>query len=176
MRDFYGSYLSLGQIPVPIIAAVNGAAVGAGMCLAAAADLRVVAKSAKIGVNFTHLGISPGMGATFNLPPLMGNQWATYMMLSGELISGAEAAARGFAITVADDADKTLLEAIRIANILAANSPIAVRQTIRSLRTQFEAGLEAALVREADAQAHCLGHADFTEGLSAVEAKRTPKF
>lgn len=176
MRRFYSLFLSIRSLPVPVIAAVNGSAVGAGCCLTGAADLRVVARPAKIGVNFTRLGISPGMAGTHFLPQVFGGQFATWLMLSGDLVSAEEAHANGYSLQLLDTPEATVAEAIRRATVIAASSPIAVRQTVRALRLRSSDGIEASLTREADAQAHCFGHPDFVEGLRAIESKTTPKF
>lgn len=176
MRRFYSLFLSIRSLPVPVIAAVNGSAVGAGCCLAGAADLRVVARGAKIGVNFTRLGISPGMAGTHFLPQVFGGQFASWLMLSGDLVSAEDAHANGFSLALLDTPQAAVDEAVRRALVIAAASPIAVRQTIRSLRLRSSDGVEASLTREADAQSHCFGHPDFVEGLRAIEEKTPPKF
>lgn len=176
MRRFYGLFLAILQLPVPVIAAVNGSAVGAGMCLTAAADLRVVSRTARLGVNFTRLGISPGMAGTHFLPRVFSPQFASWLMLSGELITGDEAHAHGYSLACLDSPEATLAEALRRADIIAAASPIAVRQTARSLRLRALDGLEASLTREADAQTHCFSSPDYIEGLRAIESKTEPRF
>jgi hypothetical protein len=72
----------------PVISAINGSAIGAGLCLALACDLKIAAKDAKLGVTFAALGFHPGMGASHYLPKLVGNQLATKMLLLGDLITG----------------------------------------------------------------------------------------
>jgi enoyl-CoA hydratase len=72
MRSFYKLFLSVRDLPCPTIAAVNGAAIGAGLCVALACDVRVASGEAKLGLNFTALGLHPGMGATWTLPRLVG--------------------------------------------------------------------------------------------------------
>jgi enoyl-CoA hydratase len=176
MRGFYSLFLSIRQLPCPVVAAINGPAVGAGACLAAACDLRLISKTAKFGVNFTKLGISPGMAGTHFLPQAFGQQFATFLMLSGELVSGEEAHANGLSLRLLDSPEATVEEAHRVAKAIAAASPIAVRQTIRSLRLRSGAGLEASLTREAEAQAHCFSSPDFEIGLNALANKTEPKF
>lgn len=86
MRAFYSLFLHpLRNLPVPTISAINGAAVGAGLCLTLATDLRVAAKSAKLGFTFVHLGLHPGMGGTFFLPRLVPPQVANRLLLTGEV-------------------------------------------------------------------------------------------
>eukprot|EP00030_Apusomonadida_sp_AF-17_P001192 a180562_9.p1 GENE.a180562_9~~a180562_9.p1 ORF type:complete len:311 (+),score=91.99 a180562_9:30-935(+) len=173
MRAFYERFLSVRSLPVPVIAAINGHAVGAGLCLALATDVRIAQRGAKLGVNFLKLGLHPGMGSTFTLPALVGPQAAAKLLLGADLVDATEAHELGLVAAVADSAvDAALPLAARI----ASNSPAAVRATVRTLRTSFGAGLDAALWREADAQAHSYATRDMREGLSAVRDKREPLF
>src|SRR3990170_7604312 len=91
MREFYGLFLSVRDLPCPSVAAIHGAAIGAGLCVALACDLRVAARDAKLGLNFTRLGIHPGMGATWTLPRLVGAAHAADLLLSGRSLDGDEA-------------------------------------------------------------------------------------
>jgi enoyl-CoA hydratase/carnithine racemase len=91
MRRFYERFLSVRRIPVPVIACINGPAIGAGLALALACDVRVADKAAKMGITFVSLGLHPGMGSTFNLPKLVGHQQASLLMLTGKVIDSAEA-------------------------------------------------------------------------------------
>ena len=83
MGRFYQLYLSVRDLPCPTIAAVNGAAIGAGLCVALGCDIRVAARDAKLGLNFTRLGIHPGMGATWTLPRLVGPARAAELLFTG---------------------------------------------------------------------------------------------
>eukprot|EP01116_Phalansterium_solitarium_P005549 TRINITY_DN1732_c0_g1_i2.p2 TRINITY_DN1732_c0_g1~~TRINITY_DN1732_c0_g1_i2.p2 ORF type:complete len:315 (+),score=29.76 TRINITY_DN1732_c0_g1_i2:53-946(+) len=175
MRQFYQRFLEIRKLPVPVISAINGAAVGAGLCLAMATDLRIAAKEARLGVTFAGLGIHPGMGATFFLPKLLGNQIASRLLLTGELIDGVEAERIGMVLQ-AVDADKVLPTAQDMARRIADQSSVAVQTCVRTLRTNQETGLEAALWREADSQAICYASPDLKEGVAAVREKRKPNF
>ena len=86
MRDFYARFLSVRSLPVPVIAAVNGPAIGAGMALACACDIRIAAPDAKLGITFVGLGLPPGMGSTHWLPTVVGPQRAAELLLTGEVI------------------------------------------------------------------------------------------
>lgn len=173
MMNFYSSFLSVREIPVPVLAAINGHAVGAGLCVALACDLRIVQRGAKVGVNFVRLGLHPGMASTHSLPLLLGQQNAARLLLTGDLVSAEEAVSLGLALSMADDA---LAEALRLAERIAAASPHAVRATLRTLRTKWNADLQASLWREADAQAHSYATRDMQEGLRAIKEKRDPVF
>jgi len=177
MRNFYSLFLTpfRVRIPVPTIAAVNGAAIGAGLCLALAMDLRIVAKSAKLGVSFTNLGLHPGMGSTHFLPLIVGHQQAARLLLTAEHISGAEAEKMGLALEAVED-DAVMSRALALASKIASQSPNAVRATTLSLRMNTSAGLERALQREADAQAVCYATKEYSEGLASIIEKRPPSF
>merc|ERR1719334_1174120 len=104
MQDFYKKFLVLRSIPVPIIAAINGPAVGAGLCLAmGGSDIRIAGKKAKMGVTFTKLGLHPGMAATHFLPSIVGPQVASDMLFTGRLIEPDEALKVGLVAQVASD-------------------------------------------------------------------------
>jgi enoyl-CoA hydratase len=176
MLRYYDRFLSLRRVvPVPTIAAINGAAVGAGLVLAMTCDMRVVANDAKLGVNFSRIGIHAGLGSTHFLPALLGNQNAAYLLLTGQLVSGVEAREMGLALA-AVPRPEVLERALRIAGEVAAASPVAVQATLRTLRARQDEGLPRALQREADSQAHCYAHPDLAEGLAAIKGKRSPHF
>ena len=98
MRDFYELFLAVRDVPVPVVAAVNGHAVGAGLCVALGCDLRVVAEDARVGLNFARLGLHPGMGGSWFLPRLLGAQQAARWLYTGALVDGRTAAAQGLAV------------------------------------------------------------------------------
>lgn len=175
MRAFYRRYLSVRQLPVPVLAAIQGPAIGAGLCLALACDVRIAATKAKLGFTFVSLGLHPGMGATFLLPALVGPQTASRLLLTGDVIDGEEASRLGL-VAEAVSAEETLPVTLAYARRMAAAGPVAVRSTARSLRLQDERGLEQALWREADAQAQCYATSDFLRGISAVRDKSAVRF
>lgn len=175
MRAFYRRFLSLRTLPVPVLAAVNGPAIGAGMCLALACDLRVCARDAKLGLTFVGLGLHPGMGATHLLPTLVGHQTASRLLLTGDVIDGEEALRLGLVAELADT-DQVLPKTLALARRMAAAGPVAVRATVRSLRLVADEGLERALWREADAQAHCYATGDLRRGIEAVRTKSKAAF
>jgi enoyl-CoA hydratase len=175
MRDFYGRFLSLRTLPVPVIAAINGPAIGAGFAVTLACDMRIVADDAKVGLTFATLGLHPGMGSTHFLPFLIGPEKASKLLLTGCVISGKEAFDMGLA-TESVPKDTVLVAARMLAGQIALASPVAVRTTIRTLRMKAEINLEQALQREADCQAHSYNMSDLQEGLEAVKAKRPPNF
>jgi enoyl-CoA hydratase len=174
MQAFYRRFLTVRDLPVPVIAAINGHAVGAGLCVALACDLRIVASDAKVGLNFARLGLHPGMGGSWLLPRTVDPQRAAVWLYTGRLVSGAEAADAGMALE-ATPADEVLPTALRLAAEIANASPVVVRQ----LKTTLAAAapdLEAALAREAASQAVNYGTEDLREGLQAGRDRRAPTF
>jgi enoyl-CoA hydratase len=157
------------------VAAINGAAVGAGLCVALACDLRVAARDARMGVNFSRLGIHPGMGATWTLPRLVGPAHAADLLLTGRLLDGEEAARIGLA-NRAVERDQVLPEAMTLARQIAEAAPLAVRGTRAALERAMDATLEDQLSFEADRQAECYETDDLREGLDAARARRAPSF
>jgi enoyl-CoA hydratase/carnithine racemase len=175
MLPFYRSWLSIRELEVPTIAAVNGAAVGAGLCLALAADLRYAADTATMSVPFTRLGIHAGMAATWLLPEVAGLGLAREMLLTGRVVTGAEAAAAGLvnrAFPAADLAGEVAAIAARIAGC----APIATRLTKVALASGGHADFDAALQWEALAQPITMATADLREGLAAARDRRAPVF
>jgi enoyl-CoA hydratase/carnithine racemase len=175
MRAFYGLFLSVRELPCPTIAAINGAAVGAGLCLALACDARIASATAKLGLNFTALGLQPGMGATWTLPRLVGPAHAAELLYSSRILTGAEAAAIGL-VNRAVAPEAVLPAAREMATAFATNGPLAVRGVKRALARSFSASLEDQLDFEADVQARCFASEDVHEGLAAAREKRLPRF
>jgi enoyl-CoA hydratase/carnithine racemase len=176
MRRFYARFLSIRKLPVPVVACINGPAIGAGLCFAMAADVRVTHDKAKLGFTFVGLGLHPGMGATHTIALAAGAQTASRMLLTGDIVGGQEALALGLVTASCADAPAALAETLGIARRIAAQSPLAVRATLQTLRQTADFGLDAALQREADAQAQSYASADYAEGLAAIKAKVTPSF
>jgi enoyl-CoA hydratase/carnithine racemase len=174
MLWFYDSFLGILDLEIPLIAAINGHAIGAGLCVASACDIRIVSTGAKLGFTFVKLGLHPGMGATFVLPQVLGNAAARELLLTGRVIEADEALRVGLVSKlVAPDA--LLAEAQKIAEEIAANGPLCVKQLLRSVRAPALT-LQEALQREASAQADNYAGAEFLEGVQATMEKRKPNF
>ena len=174
MLEFYARYLSITDLAVPTIAAVRGAAIGAGLCVALACDLCVVDADAKLALNFAQLGLHPGMGATYLLPRRVGAQRAAELLLTGRRFHGVEAAQLGVALE-AVPADVVLARAQALAGQIARNAPLAVRALKASLGLD-PAALRAALGNEAFRQAESYGSEDLGEGLAAAVERRAATF
>jgi enoyl-CoA hydratase/carnithine racemase len=173
MLDFYRTWLSIRSLEVPTIAAINGAAVGAGLCLALACDLRYAAEDAKLVVPFTKLGIHPGMAATYLLPEAGGLPLAREMLFTGRTVTGAEAERYGL---VNRAVPNVLDEALRAAAEIAEKAPVATRLTKAALADGGPPSLETALRWESLAQPVTMASGDLVEGLAALKEKRAPKF
>jgi enoyl-CoA hydratase len=175
MLPFYRAWLSIRRLEVPTIAAVNGHAVGAGLCLALACDLRYAAAGAKLGVPFVRLGMHPGMAATWLLPEAIGHAHARDLLLTGRMVDADEALRLGLVSRVLDDATFHD-EVLRVATGVAATAPVPSRLTTLALRDGGHADVEAALQWEALAQPVTLATADLQEGIAAAREKRPARF
>jgi len=174
MLDYYQRFLCVRELSVPVVAAVNGAAVGAGLCLALACDMMIVATDAKLALNFVRLGLHPGMGATHYAPLRFGAPRAMELLCTGRFFSGEDALAWGGALE-APGASQVLARATAIAHEIASSGPVSTRALTASLRAA-DAGLPAALAREAVAQAASYGSAELQVGLLAAREKRAAQF
>lgn len=174
MLDFYSRYLSILDLPVPTVAAVEGAAIGAGLCVALACDMCIVSEDAKLALNFVQLGLHPGMGATWLVPLRTGPQRAAELLLTGRRFDGREAVRLGLALE-ATPATETRTRARALATGIASNAPLATRGLKQRLGLD-RAGLHRALAEEARLQAESYGSSDLGEGLAAAAARRPPVF
>jgi len=171
----YEPFLSLLDIEVPVIGALNGHAVGGGFGLALICDLRIGARDAKYGANFVKLGLAPGMAISYLLPRLAGVARANELLLTGRLIDGGEAERLGI-LNRAVAAGDVLGEALALARSIADNAPLAVRATKRAIQRGLELQTRDAARLEAFAQAETITTGDAREGIAALLAKRPPRF
>ncbi len=167
--------LAFHALEVPVIAAVNGPAIGAGLDLACMCDVRIAAKSARFAESFVRVGIVPGDGGAWLLPRVIGFSRATELALTGEMIDADAALACGLVSHVVDD-DALMAKAREVAGKIAANPPHAVRMTKRLLREGQTATL--ANILEMSAAMQSLAHAtrDNDEAIDAFMEKRAPVF
>jgi enoyl-CoA hydratase len=174
MMAFYRAWLSIRSLEVPTIAAVNGHAIGAGLCLALACDIRYAAEGAKLAAPFVKLGMNPGMAATYLLPNVVGEANARELLLTGRTVEAEEArrlglVSRVFAPDVFADEVTTIAEGI------AATAPIPSRYTKVALR-EGHRDFESCVQWEALAQPVTLATSDLQEGIAAAREKRAPVF
>lgn len=175
MIAFYRAWLSIRRLEVPTIAAVNGAAIGAGLCLALACDLRYASAAARLGAPFVNLGMHPGMAATHLLPNVVGDAHARDLLLTGRVVAAEEALRLGLVSRVMP-AETFLDEVLEVAAGVAATAPIPSRYTTLALRNGGHADFETALQWEALAQPITLATADLQEGIRAAREKRPARF
>lgn len=174
MRRFYSSFLGLRDLPQATIAQVNGAAVGAGLCLAAACDLRTVLAGARLGFNFVRLGLNPGMAAWPLARAAFGEARARELLFTGRFFNGRQMAAWGAASFAAPGARRLEERTRALARELASLSGPALR--LVKAETRVAADLEPFLAFEARGQAACFHGSDLAEGLAAVRERRRPRF
>ena len=175
MLGFYRAWLSIRDLEVPTIAAINGPAVGAGLCLALACDLRYASASARMSVPFVNLGMHAGMGATYTLPHVVGEAHARDLLLTGRMVGAQEAFRMGLVSSVTPDEEFTDSVLATAAGI-AATAPIASRLTKVALRDGGHADLETCIDWEALAQPVTLATEDLQEGVRAARERRAPQF
>lgn len=169
-QRIFGKMESLGK---PVIAAVNGFALGGGCELAMAATLRIASETARLGQPEVKLGLIPGYGGTQRLPRLVGCGAALKLLLTGEIISAAEALRIGLVDEVVPAAE-LMPRAQNLAETIASMAPIAVRQCIAAVNAGADMPLDAALAHEAAIFGICCATADKAEGTKAFLEKRTP--
>jgi enoyl-CoA hydratase len=165
----------LEALPVPVIAAVNGFALGGGCELAMACDIRIASENAKFGQPEVNLGVPPGYGGTQRTTRLLGPGMALFMCLTGEMIDAAEALRIGLVQRVVPIAE-LLPEARRIAQGIAAKAPLAVTATKRAIRAGAALPLADGLALEALHFGAMVSTSDFREGTRAFLEKRKPVF
>lgn len=171
----YQPFLSVLDITVPVVGALNGHAIGGGFGLAMCCDIRIGALGAKYGANFTRLGLSPGMAISYILPRLVGISRACEMLFTGRLVDGVEAERIGL-LSTAVEASDVLPRSLELARAIAASAPVAVRETKRALYRGLGWDPRAAAHLEAFAQAESVATADAAEGIAALLEKREPQF
>ncbi len=159
----------------PVIAAVHGAAAGAGMNIALAADIRIASEDATFGQNFAKVGLFPDYGGTFFLPELVGPAKAAEMFYTGDMINAAEALRLGIVNRVVPAAQLES-EARALAHKIASGPGIAIRAAKRVLFANQKEELTKALELEVEQQMKCFASEDCGEGIRAFFEKRPPKF
>ena len=172
--NFYRLYLSVRDLDAPSIAAINGHAIGAGLCFALGCDMRLIKTGARVGMTFVRLGLHPGMAATWTLPRLIGPARSAELLYSGRVIDAATAVEWGIASREADDDFDQVVEDLALE--IAAAGPVAVKATKRTVRGTFERTIGEALDLESAEQVVTFGTADAREGVKALSERRSPRF
>lgn len=173
--DIYDAALRLFGQPLPLVAAVQGAAVGGGLGLALAADFRIVAPEARFSANFALLGIHPGFGISVTLPRLVGRQHAQDLLFTGRRIGGEEALRIGLADRLVP-LDDLRGAAHRFAAEIARAAPLAVQSIKATLLGDLVDQLRAAIRHEVSEQFRLSATADCAEGMAAVAERRPARF
>ena len=169
------TFLGLESLEIPVLAAVNGHALGGGLELALACDLVLASSEAALGLPETNLGIIPGLGGTVRLPRRVGLGRAKELVYSGRIIKADEAKKIGLVEDVypADEFDAGVRQ---FAGLLASKSPAAIALAKSTINKGMDASLETGLALEREAFAYCFSLPDAKEGISAFLEKRKPKF
>lgn len=175
MIEFYGKFLKLRDIEVPTIAMLNGPAVGAGLLIALACDLRYAAAEAKLAANFAKIGLSSGMGGLYWLTKLAGAARAAELLFTGKTITAAEAERLGL-INGVFPADQLEADVLAVAQTIVQNAPLALRIMKKGVQKAVTASLEDIFDYEATGQAQTFLTEDLQEGVRAIQEKRPPQF
>jgi enoyl-CoA hydratase/carnithine racemase len=160
---------------IPVVAAIQGAAVGGGLGLALSADFRVVSPETRLWPNFARLGFHHGFGMTVTLPAVIGPQRALELLLTGRRVGGEEAVALGLGDRLATG-EELRSTAHELAAEIAASAPLAVRSIRQTLRGELAERIRLATEREAAEQGRLMQTEDFREGVRAASERRAPKF
>jgi enoyl-CoA hydratase/carnithine racemase len=175
--ELYRQALRLFAAPLPVVAAVNGAAIGGGLGLALSADFRVATPSSRFSANFARLGFHHGFALTATLPAVAGRQAAADLLLTGRRVAGAEGLALGLCDRLAGDGEGELMaDALAYAGELAASGPLAVRAIRATMRRGMVEAARVAMEHECAEQLVLGNSADFAEGVRATIERREPRF
>jgi enoyl-CoA hydratase/carnithine racemase len=172
---FYQQAVRIFESPVPLVAAVQGGAIGAGFGLALACDLCVVGELGWFQANFVRLGIHPGFALSTTLPAVVGPGRAAELLLTGRRVVAAEAGRIGIAQRVVPAGDETTV-AHEIAALIASGAPLAVASTRATLRAGLADAARQAMRHELAEQTALAGSADAVEGVNAMLEGRDPRF
>lgn len=175
IRYIRDTFTEVENLPIPVIAAINGVSMGGGTELALACDIRVIDPDAKMALNETSLAIIPGGGGTVRLPRLVGRGRAKDIILTARWVPADEALSIGLVQRISPRG-KSLEHAIGIAEQIIQNGPIAITQAKYVINRGLEVPIEEALQLESDAYEVCIPTSDRVEALNAFKEKRKPDF
>ena len=174
-EDLYGAAVRVFRAKTPVVAAIQGAAIGGGLGLALSADFRIASPEARFSANFARLGFHQGFGLSETLPALVGQQKAAELLYTGRRINGEEAAAIGMADYLVP-LDQLRAKATELAAEIAGSAPLAVREIRNTLRGDLADRIQAATNHEGKVQGELQATADFKEGTKAMAERRPPNF
>ena len=172
---FEEAYWTLMELPVPVIAAVNGHAYAGGLEMALACDFAYTVPGARFALTEVTIGIMPGAGGTQNLPRAVGERRAKEIILTGRPFSAAQALEWGVVNRVVEP-DHLLVLALETAKTIAGNAPLSVRQAKKSIHLGLQTDLRTGLRIEVEAYNRLIGTEDRIEGIRAFNEKRKPGF
>lgn len=172
---FYRSVPSLFQCEKPIVAAVQGAAVGAGLGVALIADFRLGVSRTYFAANFVQFGLHPGFSITYTLEQVIGLQRSKMMLLSGHKVGSAQALEWGLLDIVSED-EGLMADTLMLAERIAACGPLAVAETKKTLTAGYREAAASRLIHEHSIQTRLMQTNDFAEGIAAVRERRMPRF
>ena len=171
----YEQAIRLFAAQTPVVAAVQGAAVGGGLGVALSADFRVASPESRFSANFSRLGIHHGFGLTVTLPLVVGPQRALELLYTGERVRGEDAHAIGLCDRLVPSAELRGAAASLAAEI-AASAPLAIRSIRQTMRGELPDRIRAATAHELEEQGKLFATADFAEGVAATAERRAPRF
>lgn len=174
-RHLYDEAVRLFGTRTPVVAAVQGAAIGGGLGLALMPDFRIACPEARFAANFARLGFIQGFGLTVTLPRLVGRQRAMEMLYTGRRVKGEEASRIGLCDELVPR-DEVRVRARELAREIAASAPLAVRSIRETMRGRLAAEIRAATDHEKVEQDRLRQTADFAEGVRAMTERRPPRF
>jgi enoyl-CoA hydratase/carnithine racemase len=173
--DLYEQAVRLFTAGLPVVAAVQGAAIGGGLGVALSADFRVASSDSRFSANFARLGIHHGFGITVTLPLVVGPQRALELLYTGVRLRGEAAHAIGLCDRLVSS-DQLREAAVGMADEIATSSPLALRAIRRTMRGHLADRIREATAHEAAEQAKLFGTRDFREGVNAAAERRPPRF
>ncbi len=174
-RKIFGIAFELENLPIPVIAAINGYALAGGLEISLACDLRIASEQAQMGLPETTLGIIPAGGGTQRLPRLIGKTRTKELIFTGRRINAAEAERIGLVNKVVPQ-DLLMKEVLELAQVIKGNAPLAVRGAKLAINTGCEADIQTGFILERQIQYSLYASKDWQEGLTAFNEKRKPVY
>lgn len=176
LKKFYQTFLDMRSLPMPVVGAINGHAIGAGFCLALACDLRYASTTTKMGANFARIGLAPGMGGSWLITHLAGATHASEILFLAENLSAQRAFDMGLLNGLCEP-DQLVSHVHGVAKVIAGNGPLAIRKIKKGIQMVLEgASLKKIFDYDSTAQAEAFTTQDIREGVNAIKEKRPPHF